>query len=297
MKFAIRDDDLNYFYNGPQIDDWYKEIWNICPVSMSIIPFVMGNWKRNVTDAERRGPGKMFENELSEIKRDNTVYPIGDNIELVEFINEKIIEKKVYVTIHAIHHRNQDDITPQFDNNHGIGAEFYTERDLTIPLRRSIEYLQSLFKQKIEVFTPPQNLINNRGLIAVMNNKLSICGDFPSIKSLTTFRHFGYVNFWKYLIFKLKNRRCLYPFLIKNKDYKIISHQRLQPGSDIGKIYSELERAYSYNGIFVLSTHSYGFDLSMKDSDKSMKNVLLEIIEYAKKKDNIDFVSLGKIFE
>jgi hypothetical protein len=37
--------------------------------------------------------------------------------ELVSYIKNKIDENKVYLTIHAIHHRNEDKKLPEFENN------------------------------------------------------------------------------------------------------------------------------------------------------------------------------------
>jgi hypothetical protein len=43
MKFAIRDDDLNYFFNPEVIENNYRDIWDICSISMSVVPFIKGN--------------------------------------------------------------------------------------------------------------------------------------------------------------------------------------------------------------------------------------------------------------
>ena len=70
MKFALRDDDLNFFFNVSDIEKWYKNIWNICPVSMSAIPFVKGNWKINTNLLEKLGPNNIDDNVYLKIKSD-----------------------------------------------------------------------------------------------------------------------------------------------------------------------------------------------------------------------------------
>ena len=202
MKFALRDDDLNFFYSSEEIVKNYKGIWELCPVSMSVIPFIKGDWPNNVQKAEKRGPGYINEETLRGLKADNIVYPIGDNIPLVHFIKEKIKENKIYLTLHGIYHRNEDEVTPQFSRNFGFGAEFFTTRDLSTSLKKAKEYTEITFDQRISIFTPPQNLYSANGLTAILNNNLAICGDLPSVKNLDTLNLLGIKNYINLISFK-----------------------------------------------------------------------------------------------
>jgi predicted deacetylase len=295
--FALRDDDLNFYYSPSMIEEYYKFIWDICPISMSVVPFIKGNWLKLVNEAERMGPGVESSEYLNELLSNNEIFPIHKNLELVEFIKEQMALNRIYLTIHAIHHRNEDRVIPQFKTNFGSGAEFYTNRDLTADLENAISYLEQIFKQKIDVFTPPQNQINSLGFRAVLNNDLAICADLPSIKRFNTLKLFGIKHYSKYFLYKLKNRKSLYPFVIKNGSLSIVAHQRLQPGIDINKIKKEIDLAHENNGVFVLSTHSYGFNYKMKKGNQNMGEALIDIIQYAKEKPGIDFVNLKQIFK
>lgn len=304
MKFALRDDDLNYFFNPTEIQNSYTNIWDVCPVSMSIIPFVKGFWPSRVSEMEKRGPGTMTLFDTDVVLNDNKIYPIGDNHYLVDFIKMKLAENKIYLTIHAIHHRNDDQIIPQLHNNFGIGAEFYTNRDLTLPLTKSIEYLERTFNQKIEVFTPPQNLISSRGYNAILSNNLKICIQPPiSRKKIqNNVRLIGLLNFlkigsFKFFVNNILNKKIPYPYPIKYKKLNIIDHIKLQPSSNVDEIYDCIDVLHHLNGNIVLSTHSYAFDYKMKNTNKTMGQTLEDIIEYAFKKDNIKFLTLNKIFE
>jgi predicted deacetylase len=297
MKFAIRDDDLNYFFKPVIFEKTYKQIWNICPVSMSAVPFIKGNWPKNVKEAEEKGPGFVNGDYTLMRKADCEIFPIHENSELVDYVKIKINQGKIYLTIHAIHHRNEDPIIPQFNNNYGFGAEFYTTRDLTNRLMDAIKYLEDTFEQTIKVFTPPQNMYNTLGLKAVTNNNLAICGDLPSIRQLKNLRLIGFKNFIKYFQYKLNYRRFSYPYPIINNQIKIVGHQRLQPGTDIQKLYEAFEHAYKLDGVFVVSTHSYAFEYKMKTVNDIMGNVLIRLVEYAANKKNINFVTLDKVFE
>lgn len=297
MKFALRDDDLNYFYNPAEIEKNYTGIWEICPVSMSVIPFIKGNWPKNVKDAEKRGPGYINEEILGMLKSDNKVYPIGDNLSLVQFIKEKITENKIHLTLHGIHHRNEDEVIPQFSGNFGFGAEFYTSRDLSLQLKEAKRYLERLFDQQISVFTPPQNLYSVKGLDAITNNMLSICCDLPNLKSLKSIKLIGFNNYIRYFLFKIFNREFQFPHPIINGNLKMISHYRLQPGTDITKLYSDFDSIRKIDGVFVISTHSYGFNYKMRKSPENMGEVLKKFIKYASSFKNVEFVKLNQIFE
>lgn len=297
MKFALRDDDLNFFFSPDIIEKNFKDIWEICPVSMSVVPFIKGDWPKNVKEAEERGPGAINSTGVDKINADCAIYPVGDNTELVSYIKNKISKKKVYLAIHAIHHRNEDPIIPQFSNNFGTGAEFYTSRDLTLPLNAAKKYIESIFNQPIEIFTPPQNLLNLKGIEAITNNGLAICGDLPSLKKVSTIKILGMKNFIKYAAFKIKNKDIAYPYPLISNDFKIIGHQRLQPGTNIEKLYSSFEQTYKLNGSFVVSTHSYAFDYKMKSCTKTMGETLKEFIHYAAQKPNVQFVNLKQIFD
>jgi hypothetical protein len=39
MRFAIRDDDTNYFTQPEQLARVYGAVWEVCPVSLSVVPF------------------------------------------------------------------------------------------------------------------------------------------------------------------------------------------------------------------------------------------------------------------
>jgi len=296
MKFVLRDDDLNYFYKPEDIENNFKNIWDICPVSMSVIPFVKGNWPLITQELENRGPGYIDDELIKKIKEDNTIYPIGDNLRLVDFVAKKIEEGKIYLTLHAIHHRNEDEIIPQIGSNFGIGAEFFTTRDLTKQVKEAKVYLEKIFQQKINVFTPPQNLLSPIGMQSIINNDLAICGDYPSLKRLSSVKLIGLYNYLKVVYYKLLNDMNQYPHPIINEQFKFVSHFRLQPGTNLNKLYASFDEVYKQNGVFVLSTHSYGFDYKMKESKKNMRNELLTFFEYVKNKENVEFINLNKVF-
>ena len=296
MKFALRDDDLNYFFNPKDIEKRYENIWDICPVSMSAIPFVIGNWAENTLLLEKIGPNAFLEEIYSKLKKDTTIYKLGDNTELINFVKTKMSEDKIYITMHGVEHRNGDKILPNLKNNFSIGAEFFTDRDLTIKVKKAKLYLEDILDQTISVFTPPQNLLSYLGIKALLKNDLAICGDLPSMRNLKTIKLIGIKNFIKYISFRVKYETNIFPFPIINEDFKYITHFRLQLGTNIKNLYKRFDEVHSFNGNFVLSTHSYAFDYIMKDTNQTMQFELQKFINYCKNKESISFVSLNKMF-
>ena len=298
MKFALRDDDLNYFFSPKDIDKWYQNIWNVCPVSMSAIPFVKGNWKENTAMLEELGPNNLNDEVYSKIKKDTKIFKLGDNIDLKKnLLKIKISEGKIYITMHGVEHRNGDKVLPNVKNNFSIGAEFFTDRDLSNKVKKAKKYLEEIFGQTISVFTPPQKiLLNYKGIEAIVNNDLAICGDLPSLRKLRTINLIGFTNFMKCVFFRLKENTNIYPFPITNNKFKYITHFRLQPGTNIKLLYEMFDEVYSCKGNFVLSTHSYGFDHKMKNSNETMQVALENFIKYAYSKKSIKFVNLNKVF-
>lgn len=298
MKFAIRDDDLNYFYTPKFMEDNIGDIWDICPISMSAVPFVKGNWIENTKILETLGSNNVSKEVLNQIQNDNQIYDIANNQELVGYIINKLNEKKIYLTIHAVHHRNEDSILPVVGNNFSIGAEFYTDRDLKNDLKNAVEHLEKTFKQEIIIFTPPQNLYSKKGFEAIASNNLNICaypiqlkkdiGDYCAL--------YGYLNCIKLVFHKKINKSKPYPYLIKVNSVSIIDHRSLQPATDVRKLYEDFEYVYSKGGDFVLSTHSYAFNYKMQGSDKTMGEILREFLLYVNKRKNVKFVSINKIF-
>lgn len=300
MKFAIRDDDLNWFYTPECIQKNLEYIWDICPVSMSSIPFIKGNWKKNVRLLEKVGPKGVTEVIQDQIIADDVIYPIGDNIELVNYVKNKINENKIHITIHGINHRNSDPILPKLKNNFSIGAEFFTSQNLTDELGNAVSYLEKVFEQKINVFTPPQNLISEKGYLALETVGLNICGYFPSPREIGIYNnYFGLRSLFVTANHKLKTRgqRMPFPHAQKLKKIAMIEHCALQPGSNINQIKSAIEYVKSRGGDFVLSTHSYAFEQKMQNTNKTMGEALLEVLEYVSKDKEVDFVTLDKLFK
>lgn len=291
MKFIIRDDDVSYHFQPEQLEKWYDGIIDICPISICIPPFIKGNFFDGIYRLDHN------------IKRSREVwladesYKIGDNKELVEYLKDLIGQGKASIGLHGIRHRNEEEISKiPMKGNYITGAEFLTQIDYTDSLSEAKEYLEKIFDIKINYFTPPQNLINSKGLEAVVNNNLSLCTDLVGTHDWKKWlRFYGFLNTMIMAYYK-KFKHHRYPFVIEHK-VKFIDHTRLQPGKNIEQIKQEFDFVRSKNGVFVLSTHCYGFDYKMEHYDMTMKEALIDILKYTQQFDDVEYTTLYELFK
>ena len=82
MLFAICDDDTNYFTKPQDLIDNYDEVWSICPISLSVVPFHTCTKSGAIPKEYWSG---------------DDVFLIGNNKELVRFLRGKIREDKVSI--------------------------------------------------------------------------------------------------------------------------------------------------------------------------------------------------------
>lgn len=292
MRFIIRDDDVSYHFQADQLAKWYDGIIDICPVSICIPPFIKGNFFDGIYRLDHHIK-RTWEERMAD-----GIYKIGDNQALVEYIKELLHQKKASVGLHGIHHRNDEDFAriPRKGNFVG-GAEFFTQNDYSKDLTAAKKYLEEVFGVEINYFSAPQNMISSKGMTALVNNKLSLCTDLTYTRDIKDLLHF--YGLWNVAImaYYRKVKHHSYPFVIKHNGIKFITHTRLQPGNNIEKIKREFDYVKSLNGVFVLSTHCYGFDYKMEQYDMTMKEALMDILHYTQQYDDVEYTTLYELFK
>ncbi|MFN8336866.1 MAG: DUF2334 domain-containing protein [Cyclobacteriaceae bacterium] len=291
MRFAIRDDDTNFFTSPGEIEFCYKETWDVCPPSLSVIPFVQGNWR--AWQDEFYATGKITD--WASWENDNEVHPIHENRKLVEFLKDKVNEGKIALTMHGVNHRNTDKHRKPLANNLVHYAEFYTDQDLTAKLREGKAYLEELFNQPFTVFTPPQNAITIEGYKAIVNNNLGLVGGGLSFLSRQkTPRWFWEFMMWSF--FRGSNRNQYYPYVINlGKRKEIMVHFPLQEVTRLENLIKAFDFVKAMNGDFILSTHYHGFPVQHRTyRKKNMKYVYDEFFDYVQKSD-VEFCSVNQM--
>lgn len=294
MRFAIRDDDTNFFTTPKDIEACYKDIWDYIPPSLCLISKVKGKWDYWVHQIYKDKQNT----DWNAWKADDEVYPIEQNKALIKFLRTRIKEGKIDIGFHAKHHRNEDPAGLQeMSNNYVRGAEFYTSRDLTNMIRQEVNHLSSLLDYDISIFTPPQNLLSMSGYHAVLGAGLNLCGGgIPFYKKQKD--SVGIRNIRKQLQFKLLHKGKDYPRALRFNDHNEISHHYpLQPETELKTLIKAFEHVRSFDGDFVLSTHYVEFDYPMTyDRKRTMKNILEEFLNYTSKY-NVQYISLTELLK
>lgn len=281
MRFAIRDDDTNYYTQPEDLQRCYGDIWNDFAPTLSLISKVKGNWLYWVHQIYK----DKHQTDWTAWTNDNTIYPIENNAALVQFMKEKIAEGKLDISFHAKHHRNEDPELPVgMSNNYVRGAEYFTTRDLSQDIKTEISHLNKIFNASISVFTPPQNLLSELGYKAVLDAGLNLCGGgIPFYKKEKNIP--GIINIVKQLTFKIINRESDYPKVLKFANHNEIAyHYPLQPTTRLDSLIYDFEMVRKHDGDFVLSTHYVEFDYPMVyDETITMKKILMDFLDYISK--------------
>jgi hypothetical protein len=294
MRFAIRDDDTNYFTTPEELEHCYGNIWDTVTPSLFLISSVKGNWLYWVHQIYK----DKRQTDWAGWQSDDTVYPIADNRALTAFLKDKINEGRLDVGFHAKYHRNGDDSLPQeVNNNYVRGAEFFTNRDLTDYIRTEVSQLEELLSCNISVFTPPQNLLSERGYQSVINAGLNLCGGgISSYKKQKDLR--GVVNLAKLISYKAFNGMGDYPYVQRFTTHnEIIHHYPLQPKTELKSLIASFEEVRKADGDFVLSTHYAEFNYLMEPNRKmTLKNTLEELLNHVSKY-NVTYTSLSELLK
>lgn len=281
MRFAIRDDDTNYYTTPEALKECYGDIWDEFPPTLCLISKVKGNWLHWVHQIYKDKQNTDWQAWES----DDTINPIEKNKELVAFMKQKLSEERIDIAFHAKYHRNGDPELPETrSNNYVRGAEYFTTRDLSTEIKEEVKHLEELFGHDISVFTPPQNLLSEIGYQSVLNAGLNICGGgIPFYKKEKDLK--GIYNIARQATFKMLNRNSDYPRVLRFKNHNEVAyHYPLQPTTRLDTLIYDFEMVRKFSGDFVLSTHYIEFDYPMVyDETLTMKRVLVDFLDHVSK--------------
>jgi hypothetical protein len=278
MKFAIRDDDTNYFTSPEELTRSYAQLWDLCPISLSVIAFV--NYRFDKAIEFYLTNGRLSE-ELTRIEK---VHAIGDNRCLTSFLKKTTKEHRTSVNLHGIHHRNNENT-----------KEFYTDQDFTEALKRAKDYLEALLETKISTFVPPHNVLSAQGYSAVINNNLNLVGWLP-------FKHrflrLAYVPAYLKLVqFRLGYGDNVYPYVLRLGSRSEAMYHSLTPAVSFETLTKAFDFAYRMDGIFILATHYW--ELNAKQCCRphgTVGEVLFRFMDYVSRHSGIRYCTVNEVF-
>lgn len=296
MKFIIRDDDVNYFYTPEFLEERYKGIFGICPISVCAVPHVKGDFFKWVYMAEKNK--KQFEDKLEQFYDDDEIHSIGDNEELVSALKMWYDQGKVGIAMHGIHHRNWNRNAAKIANNYISGAEMWTEEDRTQNLKDAKNYMENVFGFEVNTFTAPQNMISPMSYKSIRRAGFNLnCDIWPTKDLKKCISIYGLKNYLSLVLDKILSSRMICPKVFEIKGMKVTAVTRIYPTHNLDDIKRNFDYAHKNNGVFVLGTHSYAYDFRMSRYNMSLKEGIIEILNYSQKFDNVDYVTFEELYK
>lgn len=263
MQFCIRDDDTNYFTNPDELELAYQDFWRYGPISISITPFQKG-CKTKAVPAKYQLTGE--------------IYPIDENIELVNYLRKKLRQGHIEIMLHGYHHED-------IDGN----PEFVKGRNLREKIDNGKLYLEQLFKTQIQVFVPPHNTISREGLRAVVSAGLQL-GILAGIRyTWPLFSSHSWRNWWR-----IRRWGQYYPFVVNMGDHYELQGNSVTPSSNLQDLITNMKIAARSNGVFCLATHYWEFgSLGYQVNPVSVRQQVEELVRMAQAYEYTQWVSLG----
>lgn len=260
MKLIIRDDDLSYFAKPETLDPLYKDIWNICPISFAVVPFIYSG--------QRESP--------IQFRDTKKLYPIGKNTKLVKFLKEKIAEGKVTIVQHGYSHKN-------------YGSKFECERKdfkkVYEEIRKGKEYLEKLFGIEINCFVAPHDRLSKVAIKAIEKAEFKlICRAYSPLPREVQFNvnylksYSKLVKFW----FKYKTK-YRYPYVLDFGNHKEAYSYRLDSSfiKNVNKIINFIKKN---NGLLCVTGHY-----------RTISSHSKEVLKHLVKLRGIEFTHLNKL--
>lgn len=243
MKFAIRDDDANFFTAPEQIERVYSDTWAFAPVSLAVVP-------RHASTRSGAIPRQHWEG-----KGD---FPVADNESLVSFLRGQRAKGRVSILLHGYSHENFP-----------TGFEFVAGPNLDQRLSDGRAELERLFGCPIRTFVPPHNALGRRGLAAIDRAGLNVLGSFlwfsPRHRPWDRATPRNLVRVWRYRLRTRRGRhdKMVYPFALRYQRHAEFGCHALIPGTTVDALIGGFEEARRFGGDFCLATHYWEFDEAM----------------------------------
>jgi hypothetical protein len=270
MKVAIRDDDTCYFTSPPELERVYADVWQRVPVCLATVPFAVGYPRAGIPESEWHS-GRRF--------------PLEDNHELVEWLRQRIRDRRVTIALHGYTHEDYPD-----------GFEFQAGPDLDRRVVDGRAYLERVLQTPVRLFVPPHNALSKRGLAAVSLAGMNVLGSFLSFRPTNrawdrfTFANWRRIQQFRRATSRSRADRLVYPHPLRYERHAEFGCHGLIPGTTFEHLAAGLDEARRFGGDFCLATHYW-------EVDATLKRVLHRFLDHAEQDPDVRFVTAEELFE
>lgn len=266
MKIVLRDDDTCYYTHPEELIAAFDDLYNI-PISLSVIPFATYKHAETNPFFPHKEAGKYMD--------------IAENVELVRFLQKKVIDNHFEIMLHGIHH--------EYRNNCGhdwkTEMQFYTTEELVRIFSMCKKHLETLFNQTIGTFIGPSNDISPNCAAALdylgLNTNYTVSKKFNRLIAYDNVSNYLRCNLYKLLTAK----RYRYP--LKYRNHMEIASVPFENYEQIIKIYNECR---TIEVPLVMYTHYWSLNKSIAE-----KRELSRFVSYALS-DGAEFVTMKYIW-
>lgn len=249
FKFAVRDDDINFFTEASKLRSIYEPLFHLCKPTLCITPFA-GDIYKSVVDKE--GQINTKEGRLKFVKEieinDNNLNYIDENKELILLLKEWLSEDKIGIALHGITHN---------PTSNGYECEV---KEQYKSLEYAKKYLEELLGKEIKVFSAPNNTINRYWKKKVSRLGMDIVLSYGSKPNEVVYSVQSLFSMLKlYFHFIMHGKGVFYPFVLDYKDYSEIASYPQGVKTKLSEVQKNCLFAIKKGGVFVLAIHSYAF--------------------------------------
>jgi hypothetical protein len=269
MEFCIRDDDTSYFTSPDDLEKVYGEISRHGPVSLAVVPFHRAGSSGCVPERFRsRG----------------AVHPLHDNEALVEYLRDRISQRRFEIMLHGYHHDEADG-----------RAEFTNRPDLKERVSHGRKYLEDLLGTQIRVFVPPGNTIGAAGLKAIALERLHLGGTAGvragwSLLARATWRTWLRLRNWQ------RSGGIGVPWVLDLGDHREIPGNPVTPAASFEENGARFQTALTLGGIFCVATHYWEMKAdSVHPGEPSVGEHLRHLVELARSNPQVKWRSVGDV--
>lgn len=250
MKIAIRDDDTSYYTSPDELISAFSGLeW--FPISLSIVPFATANHAGTKPYGDIELHGKYAS--------------IGENLELVSFIKEKITLGQFEIVQHGINHEYIKDENGQWQPE----TVFLNRQSLSEGMQKGKMYLEEVFNMEIKTFAAASNAVTDQCAFSLdelgMNTNSLISRHFDRSFSLDYL-----INYTKCNLFKLLTG-MRYGGILKFQYHKELTTYEFLTYEKAMEIYRK-NKKYDYPLVFY--THYWNLN-----NDKNKQSQLVKFVE------------------
>ncbi len=260
LRFAIRDDDLNYYSAPADVEHYYRDVFaGEVPVSMATIPFV-----KPTSDVYPR-----------DVAPEDVERPIRDNADLVAYVKgHPLIE----ILQHGCTHETVDGV-----------YEFARSAGLFEEASRGRRALEETFGAPVRAFVAPHDALSNHGRRAVEAAGLDIVrGKFQTNLSLRPSELSGTARVLAHRIReRVRGTRFAMPRVVRIGRHREAFAYRLKD-DNLSDLVAGLRHAHEQAGVFVVTNHVHHV------TDARREN-LLALVEEGRRL-GARFVPVGALF-